>query len=549
MDKLIRKYRSYLAHPCDAVGLGLFRAVFGIILLMHVLVYRSPAILQEFYLSTDFYFSFPLFHWLHLPQPTPELLVWLTRVMIVSSIMLALGVLYRFAAGAYFVAFGYLFLLEKTYFNNHYYLILLFLFLLIITGADRFAALGPKLLGKAKERVVPYWHFFIFQILISLMFFFSGVAKLHPDWISGKVTQIIFAGADEWFIIFTALMGLIIDLSLGFMLMRRDKRKSGIFVMLCFAVFVKYMLNIGVFPYILIACSLLFIDPDYIRRILNVYRRRDRKLKFDEEEINASRQVSMPVFVFVIVFILIQVVVPLRHWIYPGAVNWNRFGDKFAWRMFAQENIGHIDFFVTDVLTGETIEVPRLLGINVATYMDMAQIPDMIIPYAGYLNQHYAKQGMYNPIVTVNALVSKNGRNFAMLIDPVKNLAHESVQKGKVSAVLLDGNDPANITAINGKDAGSFYSAAYQLAVIEHEGLIPGDHPDVARIQNLMDDFSTSRMVSPYQISNLVVDIKNELYSVHGRPFTAIEVLEKLGQQFPNVESLPSFDEAIEPFL
>lgn len=548
MAEYIQKFRKLLSQPVDPVNLGLFRVCFGLLMILYVLRYRTPEIMQTIYLSSDFHFSYPLFHWLNLPEPTAGLLAVVRGVIGLSGLLIAIGLFHRIASVALIGSFGYLFLLEQTYYNNHYYLVLLFAFLFIIVGADRFAALGSKFRKSDRSNYIPYWNVFVFQILLCLMFFFAGVAKINLDWLTGKVTGIIFKGADLWFIYFVAFMGLLIDLTLGPLLFWKPGRKLGIVSIIIFSIFVKYMLNIGIFPYLLIASTLLFIEPQSIRRFLNLYRNKERPLTYTPPAVQSVPGISTPVFALIVLFILIQVVVPLRHWVQPGAVNWSRMGDRFAWRMFSQENLGHIDFYITDLATGKTIEVPRLKGIDVPQYLYMAQVPDMIIAYAKYLRQHYENQGMHSPVVTVNSFVSQNGRAFSVFMNPLLNLGHESVNIS-TRDLVQPMDEGGQVAWIRPEDMGRFYSAEYQLAVIDQEGLIPGDHPYIAEIKALIDTLTMPKVISPYQVSNLVADVKTALYTEYGRDFSAKEILQTISRLFAGKDRLPNLNESIQLFI
>ena len=51
--------------------------------------------------------------------------------------------------------------------------------------------------------------------------------------------------------------------------------------------------------------------------------------------------------------------------------------------------------------------------------------PDFIIEYAHFLHDYYQKQGVKNPIVTVDSYVALNGRLSQRYIDPNVDLAKE----------------------------------------------------------------------------------------------------------------------------
>ncbi|MGE0267516.1 MAG: HTTM domain-containing protein [Candidatus Omnitrophota bacterium] len=544
----IRGWKETLGQPFDPVNLGCFRICFGLLMVLYIYLYRTPAIVKTIYLTADFHFTYSLFDWLGLPFPTAAIMSVLTKVIAVSALFIALGLLTRVSAGVFFLTFGYMFLIEKTHYNNHYYLILLFSFFFIITGSNRFFSLDRLIFGKNRRDYLPYWHLFLFQIQIALVYFFGGLAKLNTDWISGRVTQNIFDGASDGFFFVTATAGLVIDFCVAFMLIYKPLRKTGILLSILFHVFVKYYLNVGVFPFLMIACALLYLEPGAIRNFLGLFREEKDRTVYELPGEARRDPVARPVWIFICVYIGIQVLVPLRSMLYPGHVQWNLKGDRFAWRMFSQDNLGHIDFFVTDVITGDTVEVPRLKGITIDAYSQMAFHPDMILQYARYLHDLYQRKGVYDPIITANSFVSLNGRPFSLFIHSDLNLAHPDIHPDTKD---LTGPAPfkKQDTLIDPKNVGRFFSPAYQMAVIDEETLIPGDHPTVILMQGLIDRLIRNPVISPYQISNLVVDLKQILYTEYGHHFTAKQILERIFEKTGPLDTVPSINQLLKYFI
>lgn len=544
----IREWKETLGQPLDPVNLGCFRICFGLLMVLYIYLYRTPAIVKTIYLSADFHFTYPLFDWLGLPFPTAAIMSVITKVIAVSALFIALGLLTRVSAGVFFLTFGYMFLIEKTHYNNHYYLILLLSVFFMITGANRFLSLDRLIFKKHKKDTVPYWHLFLFQIQIVLVYFYGGLAKLNTDWISGRVTQNIFEGASDGFFFVTATAGLVIDFCVAFMLMYRPLRMTGILLSILFHVFIKYYLNVGVFPFLMIACSLLYIDPESIRNFLGLFREKKDRTVYHRPEPAERGPVSRPVWIFVCVYLAVQILVPLRSMLYPGHVQWNLKGDRFAWRMFSQDNLGHIDFFVTDVITGNTVEVPRLKGITIDAYSQMAFHPDMILQYARYLHDLYRTKGIYDPIITANSFVSLNGRPFSLFIHPDFNLAHPAINPDTRN---LTGPAPftKQDTRILPRNVGRFFSPAYQLAVIEEETLIPGDHPTVSVMQGLIDRMIRDPVISPYQISDMVAELQQILYTEYGHRFTVRQILDKIFEKTGPFDTVPSIDQLLKYFI
>ncbi|MBP9853555.1 MAG: HTTM domain-containing protein [Candidatus Omnitrophica bacterium] len=543
----ITEWKKKLARPTNPVSLACFRIGFGIFMFFHIYLYQTPDVINAVYLSPDFHFTFPLFDWLHLPIPTAVSISILLKIIAVSALCIAIGLLTRISAGIFFITFGYIFLLEKSEYSQYYYLVLLLSFLFMITNANRFFSVDNLIFKQSKKNAIPYWNLFLFQFQFILVYFFGGIAYLNNDWISGRVVQSIFEGAGDLFFFATSISALLILLSAPLMLIYKPLKYAGILLLVIFNAFIKYSLGFGIFPYLMIISSVLFIHLEEIRGLSRLFRPKKAAATI-QPEMAHSEAIKPGVWLFIITYVFFQFFIPLRFLLEKGPVQWTLNGSRFSWRLLAQNNLGHIDFFVTDIVTGETKEAPRLKGITVSSYLQMACHPDMIIQYARYLHDVYQKQGVYNPIITSNSFVSFNGRPFSLFINPEFNLAHPTIHPNSDN-LLTPAPFVRQDTMITPKNVGRFFPPEYQLAVIEEESLLPGDHPTVGVMNDLIYQLIGDPTVSPAEISDTVVELHNMLYSKYGRHFTIKQILETLYDKAGQMTTVPSIDELIKYFL
>jgi vitamin K-dependent gamma-carboxylase len=129
---------------------------------------------------------------------------------------------------------------------------------------------------------------------------------------------------------------------------------------------------------------------------------------------------------WVLVWVVLQIVVPLRHHLYPGNPNWTEEGHRFAWHMKLRDKSAVASFLVTDTETGEQWLVDPQQELTEWQSRKMSGRPDMILDYAHHLARTMARPGARDRI-TVHATVScsLNGRPPQFLIDPEVDLAHE----------------------------------------------------------------------------------------------------------------------------
>jgi len=82
------------------------------------------------------------------------------------------------------------------------------------------------------------------------------------------------------------------------------------------------------------------------------------------------------------------------------------------------EKSGSATFYIQEGIDGRRGQVFNNEFLNDHQEKQMAMQPDMILQYAHFLGEHYRKEGMQNPIVTVEAYVTLNGAPSELMIDP-----------------------------------------------------------------------------------------------------------------------------------
>jgi len=118
-----------------------------------------------------------------------------------------------------------------------------------------------------------------------------------------------------------------------------------------------------------------------------------------------------------------HLLVPVRHLVIPGEVNWTEEGYRFSWQMMLADKRSDSVFFVKDPDTGEGWRVLPLEFLTRQQTAVMSGRPDMILQFAHYLRDRGHRVGRENVQVRVRAMVSMNGRAPALLVDPDTDLA------------------------------------------------------------------------------------------------------------------------------
>lgn len=168
--------------PEDPSSLAIFRICFGIIMLIDIPNERGMSDADTEYGSNSLC-HFPLIHSLR-PLPV-EWMVILYAIMFVGAIGIALGLMFRFSCILFALPYWYIFMLDKTTWNNHSYLYGLISILLFISDANRSLSVDALISRRLRNTHVPLWNYCLFRTQIFLVYFMAGLKKTELDWVQG----------------------------------------------------------------------------------------------------------------------------------------------------------------------------------------------------------------------------------------------------------------------------------------------------------------------------------------------------------------------------
>lgn len=429
-------FSQLLARPVDVSTLAAFRFLFGVLMVWEVLRYFYYGYISQYYIEPRFFFTYEFF-----PFVSPlsgQGMYWLFGAMGLFALGIALGFYYWLSTLLFFLSYTYIFLLDKSPYNNHYYLIILLSFLLCLADAHRWASLDRWRATKPDPNTVPFWQLFILRAQIFIVYFYGGLAKLNGDWLLGEPVRMWLAERSdyplfgpffttEWAVYFFSYGGLLFDLSIGFLLLWRPTRPLAFGGLLFFHLMNNWLFSIGIFPFLALAATILFVEPDCPRQVLGWFRRNIFRVRTEQTPLPSSGPRSTDLnpwmFGFILVYLALQLLIPLRHWLYPGNASWTEEGHRFAWHMKLREKEPRLEIRVADAQTGQSWSADLKEDLTDYQIHQMATRPDMILQYAHYLREKWGRKGLDEPIITANAWASLNGRPFQSLIDPTVNLA------------------------------------------------------------------------------------------------------------------------------
>ena len=461
-----------LFSPVPSDSLVIFRVAFGLIMVWEVWRYWSYGWIEQYYIKPDFYFKYWGFEWV---QPWAGDGMYLHFIaMAVVSAFIALGLFYRASMVAFFVIFTYIFLLDQTRYLNHFYLVILFGAMLIFVPANRAWSLDRYIFPKLQEHndQVPWWAVWVLRLQMGLVYFYAGIAKINPDWLRLEPIRMWMADRTDYPIVgpwidseFVAFNmsygGLALDLfGFPFLVWRRTRLIAfGFF--LFFHSSNKFLFSIGIFPYMALAATTIFLAPDWPRKLWDWLLAKDleQKTEADDQGPLASLDSSPTVDVepegpeaivdpgptaapapaasttfqlrpyqrFIVVlwglYFAYQILMPLRHFTYPGRVSWNESGHRFAWHMKLRSKGGRVKFVVVDPATGERWQVDPRDHLQGKQTRKMSTRPDMLLQFVKYLETVWEEErGISDVEIYANSKVSLNGRRYVTFVDPKVDL-------------------------------------------------------------------------------------------------------------------------------
>lgn len=416
----------------DIAPLVTFRVLFGLAMTYAIVRFVLKGWVDQLYLQPTFHFKYFGFEWVEVPPGNMLYVVF--GVLACASIFVALGLFYRVAIALFFLGFTYIELLDITTYLNHYYFISLVSFLLCFVPANRCMALDNLLWPHYGRSMVPAWAIAMFKWQLGIVYFFAGLAKLNPDWlfraqplatwlpprVNLPIIGWIFKYKASAYVFSWA--GAIYDLLVPFFLYRRQTVVWAYLAVVGFHVITGALFPIGVFPLVMMLLTTVFFPATWHRKFWDAVAARFRKV-FRTHQLRelVGRGLWRPryypaVAIFMVIYFIIQLLMPLRYLSYDGNLFWHEQGFRFSWRVMLMEKEGTAQFTVREPKTNRTWEVNNALYLTPLQEKMMATQPDLLLQFAHFIDNEYRQRGIENPTVTVDAQVSLNGRRIRSFV-------------------------------------------------------------------------------------------------------------------------------------
>ena len=430
---------KFLFKQIDNTGLSLFRIIFGLLIALEGFGAIATGWVRRVLVSPDFTFNFIGFDFLQVF--VGEGMYFYFALMGIFGIFVMLGYKYRLAMFSYALLWTTVYLMQKTSYNNHYYLMVLLCWIMAFLPANKRYSLDAKFNPSFKSLSMPQWVKWTLILQVGIVFMYGSVAKWYPDWINGTAPGIILKSKSNYFLIgellqhswvhyVIAYFGIFFDLLIIPMLLWKRTRLLGFYLSLFFNLFNSIVFQVGIFPYMSIAFLLFFFSSETIQKRF--------KLKneiYDEHQVIITKHNNILIGILFVYFIF-QIGLPIRHWMIKDDVLWTEEGHRMSWRMMLRSKSGTLIVRIEDKKTRENKVYDYKKLLSPKQVRSVATKPDLMWQLVQKIKAIETKKG--NDIaIYVNSKVSVNGGPYHQFTNPKIDIANLNWELFKHSNWLL----------------------------------------------------------------------------------------------------------------
>jgi vitamin K-dependent gamma-carboxylase len=356
---------------------------------------------------------------------------------LISAILVTLGAATRLSAALFVLCHSYRFLLLASHYLNHEYLIgLLGVWLCVVPHSA--LSVDAWWQPSSARSSVPRYARAALVAQLTLVYTFSAFAKVNSDWLRYQtpLRHWFAVKAEAWpswiqnsidldsAVRVIAWGGLAFDLTVAPALLWRRSRPWALPALLVFHGANALWFSIGVFPWLMLALSTAFFDPSWPRRLPVIGRFVSRWLSAKPLGQPLSAHRAAWTYPLSGLWFAFQLVLPLRHWLYPGDVAWTEEGHQYAWRMMLRTKRGSVRYRVL-TRDGHVEEVDPRAELTLRQYRKLVGQPELIRQYAWWLRERRTSPDGVGPQIFADAWASLNYRPLQRLIDPAVDLSRE----------------------------------------------------------------------------------------------------------------------------
>ncbi|AWX44907.1 Peptidyl-glutamate 4-carboxylase [Flagellimonas maritima] len=417
---------QFLFKKIDNAQLVVFRVFYGLLISAECYGAIITGWVRRTLVEPRFTFSFIGFEWLQ-PLPGDWMYVYFA-IMGTLGLMIALGYKYRLSAFTFAVMWTGVYLMQKTSYNNHYYLLMLLAFIMAFLPANRDFSLDAKQNPNFRSTTMFNWIRWMVILQLFIVYTYASVAKLYGDWLDFSIIEILMKSKQNYFLVgdllqekwvhkIIAVFGILFDLLIVPALLWKPTRKIAFIFSIFFHLFNSIVFQIGIFPYLSLAFILFFFPPQTIRNIFL-----KKKTVIVDNTIHVPKN-SKWILAILGLYFTIQFLLPLRHYTIPDDVLWTEEGHRLSWRMMLRSRSGTARFKIVSKKTGEENYVKLDDYLTKKQKRKVACYPDFTWQFAQYLKKEYAEKDEEIQVFLEGKVKINNGK-YHEFVDPKVDLAN-----------------------------------------------------------------------------------------------------------------------------
>ncbi|MFB6347130.1 MAG: HTTM domain-containing protein [bacterium] len=433
--------RRKLSDRVDASSLLVFRILFGLLMVQFAFNHFNLKWMRNYFTGTSMNF----YHWpLSMIKPLPPTYMKGLLVLLgVAGLCLAAGLLYRLSALSICLITFYLIFCEYHYYQNHIYLVGLLAFLFFLTPLNRVSSVDCWLFNIETEASVPTWSLWMFRFQLAVVYGYAGFWKLNPDWLNciPLATRLAHEIEIPLFETFLEAPATVMVLAWGTIafefllvpgLLWKYSRPLAFASGVLFHGMTKFLFNLDLFPRLAIAALTLFLAPSWPKAVGLRPGSSDEPINRESDSNSQSKPAGKLLCGFLIVYCLIQLIVPLRGFIYDGSIGWTRSGQTFAWRMFIDSTRDQDPREIKIVdRNGRILEyVDPGNHLTKFQYLNFSEQPVTLAQFARFVRKQAQPHYEIPIAVRANIRASYNGRKPQFLVDPTVDLSRVEIGWG-----------------------------------------------------------------------------------------------------------------------
>lgn len=418
---------NFLFKKIDNINLVLFRVIFGFLITLEAFGAIATGWVRRVLVEPSFTFNFIGFDFLQIIQGEGMYLYFV--IMGFFGIGVMLGYRYRFSMVAYALMWSGVYFMQKTNYNNHYYLMFLLCWIMAFLPANKSLALDSKQNPEFRSFGMPRWVLLVLIFQVWIVYTFAAINKFYPGWLDGSAISVFMAGKSNYPLIGATLQekwlqnimiysGIFYDLLIIPLLLWRRTRMIGFIASLIFHLSNSIVFQIGIFPYMSIAFCLFFFTPETLRK-----RFLSKRPLYSGNEIRIPSYKNLWVIGFSVYF-LFQIGLPLRHWFFKDDVLWTEEGHRLSWRMMLRAKRATLNVYVNDKNTKERKRYPYYTLLSPEQRGSIGSKPDLMWQLAQKIKETEAEKGK-DVAVYMESWVSINSGPYHRFTDFTVDIAGE----------------------------------------------------------------------------------------------------------------------------